>query len=377
MENAVRVAIIGVGAHAESEHLSHYATCANVSVTALVDPSTERAAAAAKRFTERTGRPLPSVYASMDELAAGERVAVDAQARTNAVSICSPNRFHAPQAIAALANGWHVLLEKPMGVSAEDICALERATASCGQIVMLGMSNRFRDDAVALARICEAGELGHVYYARARFLRRRGTPRGWFSDAAMSGGGPLLDLGVHALDLAWWLMGKPVPVAVSGVATRAIGADAVDFLQPWTSRMEENADNAVYTTEDFAAGFIRFADGAALSFETSWSLNGEDDNSVHIDLFGTAGGVRLPQATLYSTLHGTLATTALSAGRGLEYRREIEHFVECVATNRTPLCTVAQGATVMRMLLALRESARAGREVAIPARADPGRAPEA
>ncbi|MCY0869354.1 MAG: Gfo/Idh/MocA family oxidoreductase [Firmicutes bacterium] len=372
MQQPVRVAIVGVGAHAESEHLSHYATCDNAVVTALIDPSTERAEAVARRFAQQTGRPLPRVFHSMEELAGQEDAHMDSELRTNAVSICSPNRFHTSQAIAALRHGWHVLLEKPMGVTEDDIDALERAAAKSDRIVMVGMSNRFRDDAVALARICEAGELGRVYYARARFLRRRGTPRGWFSDAAISGGGPLLDLGVHALDLAWWLMGQPDPVAVSGVVTRAIGLDAVDFLQPWTSRMEDNADNAVYDTEDFAAGFIRFSDGAALSFETSWSLNGEDDNSVHIDLFGTHAGVRLPAATMFTTLHGTLATTALAAGRGLEYRREIHHFVECVAANRAPLCTVAQGATVMRMLFALRESAAAGREIAIARTDVPG-----
>lgn len=353
----VRVGIVGVGAIAQMAHLPNYAKDADVEIVALADPETGRAGEYARNFTAKFDRPEPRVFASLADMARTFGSQVDA------VSICTPNLTHVELAREALASGWHVLLEKPMGTVVTDVEDLVSIAESSDRVLMIGQSHRYREDVEAIKRFIDAGDLGDIYYAKTRILRRRGTPSGWFTDLSRSGGGPLMDIGVHALDLTWWLTGARKPLTVSGFLHRGIGQDHPSFVRRWTAQMAGNANNETYTTEDFAAGFIRLEGGLVLEMEVSWALNGPEDDALKVEIFGSKGGVSLDPLRFFGVSHGILTTTTPAVGMGPLYEREINHFLTCVRTDQRPFSPPEEGLQVVRMLAALGESSSLGREV--------------
>ncbi|MHB1629450.1 MAG: Gfo/Idh/MocA family protein [Bacilli bacterium] len=338
----IRIGVVGVGSIALLAHLPNYAKRSDVEVVAFADPEIDRVEKLANAFAHDHDRSAPKVYPTLTDMLA--------QIEVDAVSICTPNRFHAALAMEALEHGVHVLLEKPMTVTDDDAQQLAALAERSAGVLMVGMSHRYRDDVNAVKRWLDAGELGDIYYAKTRILRRRGTPSGWFSDVAMAGGGPLMDLGVHALDLTWWLMGKPAVKEISGFLRRGIGNDHVDFISSWRSAAAGNEENEIYTTEDFASAFLRFDNDMAMTMEVSWALNGDEDDALKLDIFGTKGGVSLSPLQFYSTSHGVLTTTKLQVGQGDLYGTEIGHFLACVRSGQTPNSDVWQGRTVVQML---------------------------
>ena len=357
--SGTRIGIVGVGAIAQDAHLPSYAKRQDVEIRAFADPEKERVTEFAQRFAREKGRPAPRVYASIEEMAAAEGDRLDA------VSICTPNVSHVGLAEKALSAGWHVLLEKPMGTRVDEAERLVRQVRASGKRLMVGMSHRYREDVEVLRRFIQSGELGDIYFAKTRILRRRGTPKGWFTDLALSGGGPLMDIGVHALDLTWWLAGTPAPKSVSGFLYKGIGQDHLDFIRTWAARSAGNERNEVYTTEDFAAGFFRFSNGMVMELEVSWALNGPEDDALKVEIFGTKGGVSLDPLRVYSTAHGVLTTTTPGVGMGAFFEHEINHFLHSVQTGGQPNSTAEQGRDIVRMLAALGESSKRGVEVTL------------
>lgn len=352
----VRVGIVGLGSIAEALHIPGYLKNPQAEIVAVADPDPANRERAREALTERSGRPVEA-FADLPGMLA--------RAEVDAVSIGTPNATHVDLAVEAIAARRHVLLEKPMAVTLEGAERLRAAAERSDRIVMIGQSHRYRDDVTALKRFVEAGDLGRIYHAEARILRRRGYPTGWFTDQALAGGGPLMDIGVHALDLAWWMMGRPEPTRVSGHLARAIGGDGIDFVDRWTSRMPYNQDNAVYTTEDFATALIRFETGATLQLTVSWSVNGPEDDSLGVNLYGERGGLTLDPPVVYGSAHRVLTNTALPVSMGRLYQNEIDHFIDCVLRDREPRSPVADGYTVARMLVAITESSAEGVEVRV------------
>ncbi|MCY0874952.1 MAG: Gfo/Idh/MocA family oxidoreductase [Firmicutes bacterium] len=355
MQEKLRVGIVGVGAIAQAGHIPSYLRRDDVEIIAFADPEESRVREVAKKLAADHGVATAHVYASLAAMV--EDVTLDA------VSICTPNNSHVELAVYALEHGLHVLLEKPMGLSREEGARLKDVARASGKTLMVGMTHRYREDAAVLKRFVEAGDLGELYYAKTRILRRRGSPTGWFTDAKVSGGGPLMDIGVHALDLTWWLMGTPRPISVSGFLHKGIGNDGLDFINTWQAQSAGNEDNQIYTTEDFAAAFIRFDTGAVLQVEVAWSLNGEQDDALKVDIFGSKGGVSLDPLRYYSVAHRVLTETKPVVGMGAYYEREINHFLECVRTGQTPISNVTEGRTVIDMLCGIAESSRQQAEI--------------
>ena len=353
---SIKIGIVGTGAIANAAHIPSYLKNPHVDIVAIADTDPAIRAEVQGKLAEKTGHPV-AAFAEAADLFAGGVV--------DAVSIATPNRSHVELAAAAVKSGHHVLLEKPMAFTREDADHLRAAAESSDRVVLIGQSHRYRDDVTALKRFADGGALGHVYHAEARLVRRRGTPTGWFTDRAWAGGGPLMDIGVHALDLAWWLMGKPDPARASGRLTRAIGADPVDFSGRWRAKMPHNQDNAIYSTEDFATALIRFQDGATLSLIVSWTSNGPQDEGLKVNVYGDRGGLQLDPPTIYSTAHHVLADTVLPVKMGALFQNEIDHFVECIRGHQSPLSPVADGHTVARMLVAIAESSERGQEVPV------------
>lgn len=287
------------------------------------------------------------------------------------VSVALPNYLHAPVTIAAFEAGKNVLCEKPLASSKAEAASMVAASKSCGRTLMVCFNYRFRDDARWLLGMRDAGRMGEIYYARAGWMRNAGIPGfgGWFTDKARSGGGPLIDLGVHILDLTLWLMGYPNPVSVSGSTFAKFGPQGKKAFGGW--KQEQGG----FTVEDLAAGFVRFDNGAALQIETSWAshtIPGRDD--YFINLFGSQGGAELYVANY--TDRDTLSFYTEEAGqpvlvkpaivnRAPGHELAVAHIVSCVKNNVPVESTGEQGHALMKIIDGLYESAQTGREVVL------------
>ncbi len=343
----IKVAVVGTGAIAEAAHIPGFLSCSSAELVAVVDSDAANLTTTQKLIEQHTGLQIAG-YPSL--------TALIASGVADAVSLAVPNAFHVPLALEAVAAGLDVLVEKPLALTTKAAVQLKDAASKAGVVVMVGQTHRYRDDVAALKRFVDDGALGKVYHAEARILRRRGTPTGWFTELATAGGGPLLDIGVHALDLAWWLMGKPVPTMVLGNLRRAIGNDQVDFVDRWTAHMPGNQDNAVYDTEDFATALLRFDSDATLSLTASWNVNGMEDDRIIVNLYGTKAGISLEPPAIYGVSHGVLTTTTLPVSSGNPHQKEMHHFIECVRTRQEPLSPVSDAVTVTAMLAAIQRS---------------------
>jgi predicted dehydrogenase len=298
----------------------------------------------------------------------------------DAVSIGLPNYLHAQVTLAAFQAGKHVLCEKPLATSAEEALAMVDAAKRAAKTLMVCFNYRFREDARWLKQLEGDGRLGRVYYARSGWSRNRGIPRlgGWFTQKALSGGGPLIDLGVHILDLTLWLMGYPKAVAVSGATFAEFGPrDLKTFPGRLSLPLTQAAapTKVTFDVEDLAAGFIRFENGAALSIETSWASHtraGKDD--YYVTLFGTEGGCELyvpnyadrDTLTYYTEVGGepvTIKPEVVTHGGG--HALAVDHFVNCLRSGRSPEASGEQGLALMQIIDALYESARSGHEVVL------------
>ncbi|CAM3718319.1 Gfo/Idh/MocA family protein [Alicyclobacillus pomorum] len=347
----VRVGVIGTGSISRVGHLPHYRNHPEVELVAVADVDPTRAEKVAAEFGAARW------YANPTDMFDSERL--------DAVSICTANNSHVPLALMAFEHGADVLVEKPLATDLAAARQLADAATKHGRICMVGMTHRFRNDAQALKRFVEAGDLGDLYAARAQILRRRGTPAGWFTNRAVSGGGPLMDIGVHVLDLAWWLAGMPVPETVSGHLVTGIGRYNTVMSSRWRSSDAANQDNGVFDVEDYASAYIRFKNGLVLQLEVSWALNGPQDDNLKVDLYGTKGGVSLDPLTYYSERNDIFLDSSPSIERNDPYEAEIHHFVEAVKTRTQPLIPVEQGVSIVEMLTAIVASAERRREVVL------------
>ena len=282
------------------------------------------------------------------------------EAGLDGVSIATPNKFHAPLTIEALKQGLHVLSEKPMARTVKEAERMLAAAEKAKKNLMINFSFRFSDMSYALKQQVDAGVVGDIYFGRTVWHRRRGLPGfgGWFGNKELAGGGPLIDLGVHRLDLALWLMGYPEPVAVSGSA-----------YDPIASRLAKEQKKH-YSVEDLACGLVKFANGATLILEASWAVNIKEREYMITQLCGTRGGLVQKNvgqgydftAELYTEEGGNLFTKVLDR-RMVQAPQSYHEFVDSILEKRPPLATGEQGLKVMKILEGIYKSAESGREV--------------
>ena len=342
----VRVGVIGLGMG--RHHIAGYQTHPGAEVVAVADLDESRLGQIGDQYNVSTR------YLSGEEMLQEEELDI--------VSIATPNKFHAPLTLAALEAGNHVLCEKPMAMSADEARAMLAAAQKAGKRLMINFSYRFTEQSQALKDRVDGGELGDVYFARTVWHRRRGLPQfgGWFGQKGLSGGGPLIDLGVHRLDLALWLMGYPRPVWVLGSTYNPIA----------TALAREHGVN--YDVEDLAVGMIKFDNGATLEVEASWAANIKENELMETRLLGTKGGLVQRnlnetyefEAELYVERNGAHYDMVLHAPR----RRRLNamnHFVESVVNNTPHIATGEEGLLVMEILDAIYQSAEEKRPVQI------------
>jgi predicted dehydrogenase len=282
----------------------------------------------------------------------------------DAAIICLPNFLHFPASLAALGAGKHVLCEKPPTMNAAEMKLLRDEAEKRGLIYFFGRQFRFTP-AVRTARdIVAEGRLGKIYRARASWIRSRGIPAGiglWFTDKKRSGGGALIDIGVHALDTAWYLMGTPRPVSISAKVFRNF-AHLVEV--------------PVFDVEDEAHAFIRFANDAVVELETSWAANLTDDTPIGPEwvgresnnciLFGTKGTLRLKPLTLFEDEEGKLITVPLeSRYRESSFEMQLRNFAAAIRGQTPAINNAEQAFELMNMIDGIYASSELRREVPV------------
>ncbi len=350
MSEGVRVGLIGVGSIAQVAHIPSLKAL-GVPIVAVADVVEERA----KQVAEQHG--IPHAYGDYRQLLKRDDV--------DAVVVSTPTSTHYPIVTAALKAGKHVLCEKPPAMNEKEAERMAELAEQQKLVLMYALHMRYRRDSQALKKLIEQGEFGEVYYGRALYIRRRGAPGGWFARKELSGGGPLLDIGVHVIDLTWWLMGKPRPVSAAGFTFQKIGAKGLRLDRGWQPAdvHEKREQELVYDVEDYAGGFIRFDNGAVLTFEVSWQLNAREQWGTTVS--GTKAGASMPPLELYTEVLGEQAVVNLRVDEGNAYQEEMREFLACIREGRQPLTSARDGVTVMKMLTALYRSAEQGKEVPI------------
>jgi len=347
MPKKVRVGVIGAGAIGPA-HMKGFQQAAGAELTAVCDTDKGRARAAAEQFG------IPNVYLDHRKLLAADVV--------DAVSVCTPNSTHLQLALDALAAGKHVLCEKPISMSGREARRMVEAAKRARRILMTAQSMRYSGKARFLKQLVDSGRLGDIYYAKAAIFRRTGIPRGWFQDRKQSGGGPMVDLGVHMLDLMWWMMGTPKPAVALGVTFDHLGTTG-QGMGGWGV----NYRPGKFSVEDLGVALVRFADGRAAGVEVSWATHTED--MFWVRFFGTKGGAQIfPDLALYEMADGTKIDVTPHASQADGYTGETEHFISCIQRGQQPLSPGSQSVVVMDMLDAIYKSAGTGRAVTISGR---------
>ena len=343
----LQVGVVGVGGIGFDQHLPGWAKVPFAEVAALADLSAGALERAGEQFAVRRR------FKDWQELVALTDLDV--------VDICTPNRTHTPIALAALEQGKHVLCEKPLAATAAEVRTLAKAACAAGRLLMTAQHLRFDPVCQQLKTLIDAGTMGEIYYSRAQWLRRRLLPaRPTFTAKALSGGGAVLDIGVHVLDLACWFMGNPEPVAVSAIADTKL-AQRPDITGSWGDWDHQKID-----VEDFAAGFVRFANGAALTLEASWLGFQPERELRRIQCFGTQAGFTWPDGVVVGETARTPWDRRLSGVAKLPpHHEEILQFARAVRDGLPSPVPVEESLMVVRILDAFYRSATLKKEVPV------------
>lgn len=349
--SVVNVGVIGAGSISDF-HLDAYRQHPDARLAAICDLNADRAREKALKYG------IPHVYTDYRELLNNPEI--------DAVSICTWNNTHAEISIAALRAGKHVLVEKPLCRTVEEALEIERAVRETGNILQVGFVRRYDDNARMIKAFLQSGEFGEIYYAKASCIRRNGNPGGWFADIERSGGGPLIDIGVHVIDLCWYLMGRPKVSTISANTYRKLGNRGnIKYLSAYRAADYDARHN---TVEDMANALIRFENGASLMVDVSFTLHAKRDET-YIKLYGEKGGFELePETIIVTEKHDVILNTIPQTDHASfsfhgAFANEIAHFVSCVQTGSRPESPVEDGVEIMKMLCGIYESARKGREI--------------
>ncbi len=348
----IKIGIIGVGGISH-EHIQGYLSNEKVELYAFCDIDENTLKKAGEKYS------ITRLYTDIDEMLKLDEI--------DAVSVCVWNSAHAPCSIKALNAGKHVLCEKPMSICEADAIKMKEAADKNNKLLMIGFVRRHGNDCKILKDFIDTDYFGELYYSKATYMRRNGNPGGWFGDKSRSGGGPLIDLGVHVTDLVWYLLGKPKPVSVYGATFKKLLNRS--HLNDKKGYVSHTSGDVVCDVEDIATALIRFENGAVLSLEASFSLNTKSDTGT-VEIFGTKGGAKLyPQIEIYSEINNYMVDVNFASDTALSFdglfKNEINHFVDCVTDNIPCIAPAEDGIMIMKILDAIYKSAETGHEVVL------------
>ena len=353
----VRIGIIGCGGIANGKHMPSLKKIEHAEMVAFCDIVKERAEKAAKEY----GTPDAKVYTDYKELLADKSIRV--------VNVLTPNKDHAGISIDAMKAGKDVMCEKPMAKTAADARAMVAAAKETGRKLTIGYQNRFRKDSMFMKSACERGDLGEVYFAKAHAVRRRGVPTwGVFLDEEKQGGGPLIDIGTHSLDLTLWMMDNYKVKSVKGSTFKKL-SDQKETGNPWGDWKPEE-----FTVEDSAFGFIQMENGATIILESNWALNTLDVGEAQTTLCGTKGGADMKDGLRLNYVdlgRQNIQKPDLNAGGVAffdgadmnESELEARMWLDAVVNDKEPLVKPEQALVVTEILEAIYKSAATGEQV--------------
>jgi predicted dehydrogenase len=353
----VKIGIIGCGGIANGKHMPALKRLNTAEMVAFCDIIIERAEAAAKQY----GVPGAKVYKDYKELLADKSIDV--------VHVLTPNRMHSTITVDALDAGKHVMCEKPMAINSAEAKKMLDAARRNGRKLTIGYQNRQRPDSLYLKKEAEDGTFGEIYYAKATAIRRRAVPTwGVFLNEYEQGGGPLIDIGTHALDLTLWVMNNYKPKYCLGTTFHKL-----NNLAP------ENQGNAwgvwdpsKFTVEDSAFGFIVMENGATIILESAWALNSLDVREAVTTVCGTLGGgdmeggIRINgirngrQYVLKPNLEAGGAAFYEGSGNEAAHEREARLWIESIINDKDPFVLPEQAYCVTQILEGIYESAKTG-----------------
>lgn len=353
----LKIGIIGCGGIGTEKHIPALSTIEAVEIVAFCDLIEERAVTARNAY----GKADHQVYTDYKEMLAEEALDI--------VHVCTPNDTHAEISIAAMEADNHVMCEKPMAKTAAEARAMVEVSEKTGKKLTIGYQNRFRPDSEYLHKVSQDGDLGEIYNAKAHAIRRRAVPTwGVFLDEEAQGGGPLIDIGTHALDLTLWMMDNYKPKYVVGNTYHALSnmENAANAWGPW--------DPDKFTVEDSAFGFIMMENGATIYLEASWALNSLDVGEAKTTLHGTKGGADMEDGlTINGENHGMLydQEIVLETG-GVDFYDgtgeepevvEAQAWIDAVVNDTEPVVKPYEALIVTEILEAIYESAKTGEPV--------------
>ena len=352
----LRVGIVGCGGIANGKHLPAMKRNGNFEFVAFCDLIEERA----QKAKEEYGTEDSKVYTDYNDLLKED---------IEAVYVLTPNSVHAPVSIAAMEAGKNVMCEKPMAKTYDEAKKMVETAERTGKVLTIGYQSRYRGDSAYLKKACVNGDLGEIYYAKAHAIRRRAVPTwGVFLDAEKQGGGPLIDIGTHALDLTLWMMDNYEPASVTGSVFRKL-ADQKETGNAWG-----DWDPEVFTVEDSAFGFIKMKNGATIQLEASWALNSLEVDEAKTTLCGTKAGADMKDGLRINRVQygrQCVEKPDLSSG-GVDYFdgeaesvQDVEQrvFYDAVVNGKPLTVEPEQALVVTQILEAVYESARTGRTV--------------
>ena len=351
----VRIGIIGCGGIANGKHMPSLKKLPNVEMVAFCDLIEERAQNAKRDY----GTPDAAVYTDYKKLLEDKTIDV--------VHVLTPNRAHSYITVDALNAGKHVMCEKPMAINSVEAKKMLDAAALSGKKLTIGYQSRQRNDSIFMKQEAEAGTFGDIYYAKATAIRRRAVPTwGVFLNEYEQGGGPLIDIGTHALDLTLWIMDNYKPKYCLGTTFHKLNN------QTNTANAWGDWDPAKFTVEDSAFGMIVMENGATINLESAWALNTLDVREAVTSVCGTkAGGDMVDGVRINSVRNGRqCVTTANMHAGGVAFydgaagdnpeTREARQWINAVVNDKNPTVLPEQAYTVTRILEGIYESARTG-----------------
>jgi len=347
----LRVGLIGSGAIAREQHLPYWRELereGRVVVVGVCDIVRERAEVEAAQCTSA-------------EVFDDHRVML-AKHSFDIVDVCTQNRLHAPLTVAALSAGAHVLVEKPMAMNVRECEQMIGAAKKARRKLMVAQHMRFEHGAEKLKEVVDSGQLGTIYTANTWWLRRRGIP-GWgkFHLKGESLGGPLIDIGVHMMDLCVWLMGCPKPVAASGKVYRMFG-DRPDL---YNAEWGVPYDVREFDVEDFCTAMVRFEGGITMQLSVSWAANVHDEQSG-LYVLGDKAGISTNPLGVFGADRTSLTSTRFDYLDEKEgHRGEIRHFTECVERNLPVRVKPEESLRIQKIIDAIYASSAKNREVVI------------
>ncbi|MCC8180264.1 MAG: Gfo/Idh/MocA family oxidoreductase [Planctomycetes bacterium] len=346
MGKQLRIGVVGSGGIAQ-EQVDSLAqeNIPGVSVVAAADVSEERLTAFGRKNN------ITQLFPDWQTMLA--------KAELDAVTVCTPNSLHYGPTVDALRAGKHVLVEKPMSVTSAEADAMTEEGKKAGKLLMIAFQHRFSAEAQMLRNYVKDGLLGDIVYVRAQALRRRGIPSwGVFGRKEIQGGGSLIDIGVHVMEMAHYIMGSPKPRTATGSIHTFIGD------KPSQTHCEWGAwDHATYTVEDLGVGMLTFENGAAMSVETSFAAHIEQDVWT-VQVMGTkGGGTTTPAKVFFDQGRYMLTSTPAYLPPAHPFRYKMRHFCECILNGIPCEAPAEDGAAIQKMLEGLYKSAETGAQV--------------